>query len=259
MNPEYYVPKPEASDSESTGKRPKMTLLGLGRTALIFFAIFASILIWSVASYAWDMSRATWPTTNGRITSVNKLPGLDEMSPCLRVYYEYRIGTQTYEGQTYFAPGPDPGAASSYIAGTETYVHYNTLIPSLSTIAPDSQSKLQLAYIVLAGLAVTLTLLGRPDLSTGKEMRAQLPNFLDCLATLIESGVSIPAAMERAAEKCSESCPTLSKQIKKCILSFKINRTPLHQSLAQAAATYQVIELNYLATSLAAVEKSGGR
>jgi Flp pilus assembly protein TadB len=230
--------------------------LGLERTALTLFVIFASIFIWNAASCLWDISRGAWPTTNGRIVEVKELPGPRGWLTGRQVYYSFRTGSQSYDSHTYFAPRPGQPVGDSYSAGQEAPVYYNWFFPWMSTLAPTSQCWLYVVYMILGATAAIITLLGRPSLTMGGEMRAELPNFLDCLAALIESGVSVPAAFEQSANTCSGSCPKLSTQISQCVLKLKVSRIPLQQSLAQLGATYHLDELNNLASSIAAAEQT---
>lgn len=257
MNLDDHLSDQELDSHESGVPEPNAGLFGLGKSTLILLTIFASVFMLAAASYIWDISRTAWPTTTGRITEVTEPPGARGVAPGLFVNYNYKIGDQSYDERSYFAPGPGQPAKTTFNTGEQTSVYYNPLLPWMSTIAPDSQGRLYMMYMVFAAIAAAITLIARPDLNAGREIRSQLPEFLDCLATLIEAGVSVPAAIEQAGNACAGSCPDLSIQVSKCVLSFKNSRIPLHQSLSQLGTAYRVEELNSLASSLAAAEMSG--
>jgi hypothetical protein len=251
------IEKSELAAQQAHAIVPPPTLFGLGRSAQVCLAIFSLVLIWGAASYAFDLSRGGWPTTTARISKSWIPDGPRRVDTGMQVAYDYRIGSQDYQGQTFFAPGPELPPLANYSPGMQATAYYNSLWPSMSTISPGSQCRLYVMYMVFAVIMIAITLLVRPDLNAGREMRRQLPEFVDALIKLIEAGVSIPAAFEQANNACASRCPTLSLQLNKCLQNFKISRIPLHQTLAQVGTNYRVEELKSLAATLAAAEVTG--
>lgn len=243
--------RPNDSDN-SVSQEP---FFGLERTALVFCSVFATMFLWNAGCMAWDLSRGAWPTTSAQIERVEELSGSKGAPSGRRVFYSYKVADNSYEAQTYFAPFLGPNG-ETYSSGQQAQVFYNSVFPGMSTLAPNSQYGLNIIYMILASVALAITLLGRPKASLGEDLTRELPNFLDCLAALIESGVSIPAAFEKAAYACSSSCPKLSGQVQQCIIKLKVNRIPLHETLAEIGIAYSAEQLNYLASTLAAAEQT---
>jgi hypothetical protein len=230
---------------------------GLSRTAFTLLVVFGSMFAFNFFSFLWDYSALYWPHTMGRVGDVQELPSPKAFAPGRRVSYTYTVDAQMYSDNTYITPGlatqtPD----RQFISGQQLPVFYSPLSPTFSTVAPADKCKLDAVYSAFPALACLLVLLGRSRLTVGKVVREQMPDYLDCVATLLEQGVSPPAALEQASKTCAARCPQLCQQVDACVLRFKVERVPIHQSLREVGINYRVDALTALAAALAGAEMS---
>jgi hypothetical protein len=238
--------------------KPENLPFGLTRQALKFMLFFACIFLWALFFSIFDGSRGSWPTADGHILESKLVEASPRTIPPLLATYEYSVGGKPFTGSTSYDPGPDQPSLDSLKPHTPVKVYFNQLIPSQSTISPGSQSRLHQAVMLFAILAIIVMLFARPDLSGAREVRSELPEFIDALASLVQAGESVPTAIEQVCDKCAMRCPRLSTYVSKAVQKFKLTRTPIYETLRLNGESLHIDELVNFASTLAAASKTGG-
>jgi tetratricopeptide (TPR) repeat protein len=98
---------------------------------------------------------------------------------------------------------------------------------------------------------------GHIDVKTARQIRDELPQFFECVASLAESGVSVNAAVVQACKLLSASCPALTRELDKAIQDFSNLNKPLSVSFVEMGKRFNVDELCQLGLTMIVAEKTG--
>jgi tetratricopeptide (TPR) repeat protein len=94
--------------------------------------------------------------------------------------------------------------------------------------------------------------------ATAKQILNELPQFLDSVATLAESGVSVNAALAQSCQLLSCSCPALAKELDKALQDWSQFNKSLTDSLVEMGKRFDVDQLEQLGLTLVIAQKTGG-
>jgi tetratricopeptide (TPR) repeat protein len=93
---------------------------------------------------------------------------------------------------------------------------------------------------------------------TAKQILKELPQFLDSVATLAESGVSVNAAIAQSCQLLTSSCPALIRELDKALQDWSQFNKSLSDSFVEMGKRFDVDQLEQLGLTLVIAQKTGG-